>query len=1000
VAFNTGQTATARFDVKEDSATFPALKVTQAGTGDILQVMDGTASAIIVKDGGNVGIGTTNPLQKLHVVGNTCIQGDAVVTGNWEVQGTTTYIDTYTAVTSNVTINNASGNGPALRVTQSGVGANYPIADFYDSDVSSTVPALRIADGGNVGIGTTDPLYKLHVYGRTSTIHTKEISFSGSDDQRGAFFWIAKFNDDPSTYTNTLVDIDYSIDLRRPVSTHSRNSLASGKVRFSALRYYSTTATASNGHLYTLYDQKEQTYYFQGRLPKWYYVVFNGKGYLGLAVSISDANVTSYNINAKLNFLTRDAANDVIIWNGTVAKMDLPATTELLTSISLIYPTIGTTDPNWDSTMTSASTATVFKEAIEGTIFGYGNVGIGTTTPLEKLHVQGNILSTGSIDAGTQFLGLATDTLAAPSFSFTGDANTGMYHPGADKLGLVTAGLERVSVLADGNVGIGTTNPQQKLHVLGEINTTSASINTLNMSGLITCPTAGIGKSYNFAKVVQANTPRWYKIATIYESQIKGSYRIQGFANIVHETHSFDVLTTVNNVSSDIHSIISDTLAYQGDNGLLWDKFGIVFVTETNQKCHIYLKISSVSRVSFNLEVTCASKNGDSHATVTYYPDTYFSLAFSGTMTSVIDSSLSGTIVNFDVYSNANTLFAPFIKNGYVGIGMTNPQAKLHVYGANGVQALVDSGGVEYQHAVFTLRASGTHSDNRGVLEFKKTQSGVAKNTIYMQNQTWTTANNDNQELGIWNLNAAGTTHTSLLRIGLGSHTFGAHGYLATGGAGSSASGGITTPVITANGDIHAYAFRAYSDIRIKKEVQPINPNFALESILKIQASQYKYIDEIKQPAQIYGFIAQQIASVFPYAVQTQRETIPSIYSRGVLLTPTRIKVDTYHGLVEGDKVKVLGDSDATNVGTVSLIIDSYTFECNTDFTFKETIVFVYGKEVDDFKTLNKEPILSVTVAALQEVISTVEILKKEKLLLESLVQSLFERIEKLEDRV
>jgi len=51
-----------------------------------------------------------------------------------------------------VTIENASGNGPALRVTQSGVGANYPIADFYDNDVNTTVPALRIADGGNVGM--------------------------------------------------------------------------------------------------------------------------------------------------------------------------------------------------------------------------------------------------------------------------------------------------------------------------------------------------------------------------------------------------------------------------------------------------------------------------------------------------------------------------------------------------------------------------------------------------------------------------------------------------------------------------------------------------------------------------------------------------------------------------------------------------------------------------------------------------------------------------------
>jgi|APGre2960657373_1045057.scaffolds.fasta_scaffold23108_2 hypothetical protein len=108
---------------------------------------------------GNVGIGVANPTAKLHVLGNARIQGDLIVNGSQ------TTVNNYTTVSSNVSIMNTSGVGPALRVAQTGSGAGYPVADFYDNDVSTTVPAMRIADGGNVGIGTANPQAKLDVSG-------------------------------------------------------------------------------------------------------------------------------------------------------------------------------------------------------------------------------------------------------------------------------------------------------------------------------------------------------------------------------------------------------------------------------------------------------------------------------------------------------------------------------------------------------------------------------------------------------------------------------------------------------------------------------------------------------------------------------------------------------------------------------------------------------------------------------------------------------------------
>jgi hypothetical protein len=60
-------------------------------------------------------------------------------------------------------------------------------------------------------------------------------------------------------------------------------------------------------------------------------------------------------------------------------------------------------------------------------------------------------------------------TAATPTYSFEGDADTGIFEPAANNLGISTGGTERLRVDSSGNVGIGVTGPTAKLEVQGQI---------------------------------------------------------------------------------------------------------------------------------------------------------------------------------------------------------------------------------------------------------------------------------------------------------------------------------------------------------------------------------------------------------------------------------------------------------------------------------------------------------------------------------------------------
>ena len=90
------------------------------------------------------------------------------------------------------------------------------------------------------------------------------------------------------------------------------------------------------------------------------------------------------------------------------------------------------------------------------------NVGIGTMTPQEKLHVLGSAFVTG------QLLGNSSNDSNIPAFSFLEDKTSGIYSIYQGALGFVTESVERMQINEDGYVGIATSTPDAILDVAGD----------------------------------------------------------------------------------------------------------------------------------------------------------------------------------------------------------------------------------------------------------------------------------------------------------------------------------------------------------------------------------------------------------------------------------------------------------------------------------------------------------------------------------------------------
>lgn len=110
----TSTSITSAFNITNDGTT-TALVVNQSGSTDIAEFKDDNATALIIKDGGNVGVGTATPNEKLTVFGNLSASGNIYgvngnFTGTLNVGGSTTFSSNISGI-GNVSLINFTIDG-------------------------------------------------------------------------------------------------------------------------------------------------------------------------------------------------------------------------------------------------------------------------------------------------------------------------------------------------------------------------------------------------------------------------------------------------------------------------------------------------------------------------------------------------------------------------------------------------------------------------------------------------------------------------------------------------------------------------------------------------------------------------------------------------------------------------------------------------------------------------------------------------------------------------
>ena len=425
--------------------------------------------------GGNVGIGTTNPTSKMTVLAS----GAGLLTvenlQNTVPAATNSGAQTvFSANRSGSTMTEVAGVGGLITDITS---TSYKGAlVFSTADNAAPTERVRIDNNGNVGIGSTSPVSLLDVNAKFNVLSSGFVGI-GTTSPANTFSVGSgsKFQVDSTGNLVKINNVGYSWPSAVGAASTVLTTDASGNLTWTAAATQFTNGSDSD--------------------------IYRSSGNVGIGTTIPTQKLDIYG-NINLN----SASGSTIFLGPTGAgapgtsgeKIQLSGTAGTLSAndYSIGYETTPTSSL-WFNT---ASGMKWYKSGVqEMALDSSGNLGIGTTTIAARLHVDGSAAIFGTGEGGIATVGqnftikgasgAGLNTTGA-NLTFqpgngTGSGKSGSLlfqtAPAGSSGATITTMATRMTVTAEGNVGVGSATPAATLDIAGTTKLGSSGTAFTNM---------------------------------------------------------------------------------------------------------------------------------------------------------------------------------------------------------------------------------------------------------------------------------------------------------------------------------------------------------------------------------------------------------------------------------------------------------------------------------------------------------------------------------------